>query len=84
VAVGVVVEEDGEVRFVGGPVGAVKIKTKAYVVVVPGDLRGKAFFKRVLKVLAGKMPKERGEKVLQSSVEDIRVFIPYSKGRILE
>jgi len=84
VAVGVVVEEDGEVRFVGGPVDAVKTKTKAYVVVVPGDLRGKAFFKRVLKVLAGKMPKERGEKVLKASVEDIRVFIPYSKGRILE
>ena len=83
-AVGVVVEEDGEVRFVGGPVDAVKTKTKAYVVVVPGDLRGKALFKRVLKGLAGKMPKEHGEKVLKSSVEDIRVFIPYSKGRILE
>jgi len=84
VAVGVVEEEDGEVMFVGGPVDAVITKTKAYAVVVPGDLREKAFFKRILKVLAGKMPKEQGEKVLKASVEDIRRFIPYSKGRILE
>jgi predicted ribosome quality control (RQC) complex YloA/Tae2 family protein len=84
VAVGVVVEEDGEVMFVGGPVDAVITKTKAYVVVVPGDSKGKAFFKRILKILAGKIPKEHGEKVLKSSVENIRRFIPYSKGRILE
>ena len=84
VAVGVVVEEDGEVMFVGGPVDAVITKTKAYVVVSPGDLKGKAFFKRILKILAGKVPKEHGEKVLKSSVENIRRFVPYSKGRILE
>jgi predicted ribosome quality control (RQC) complex YloA/Tae2 family protein len=84
VAVGVVVEEDGEVMFVGGPVDAVITKTKAYVVVVPGDSKGKAFFKRVLKILAGKIPEEHGEKVLKSSVENIRRFIPYSKGRVLE
>lgn len=84
VAVGVVVEEDGEVMFVGGPVDAVITKTKAYLVVVPGDSKGKAFFKRILKILAAKIPKEHGEKVLKSSVENIRRFIPYSKGRILE
>jgi len=84
VTVGVVVEEDGEVMFVGGPVDAVKSKTNACTVVVPGDSKGKAFFKRILKILAGKIPKEHGEKVLKSSVENIRRFIPYSKGRILE
>jgi predicted ribosome quality control (RQC) complex YloA/Tae2 family protein len=84
VAVGVVVEEDGKVMFVGGPVDAVITKTKAYVVVVPGDSKGKAFFKRILKILAGKIPEEHGEKVLKPSVENIRRFIPYSKGRVLE
>jgi len=84
VAVGVVVEEDGEVMFVGGPVDAVITKTKVYVVVVSGDSKGKAFFKRILKILAGKIPEEHGEKVLKSSVENIRRFIPYSKGRVLE
>jgi len=84
VAVGVVAGEDGEVVFVGGPVDAVTTKTKAYVVVVPGDSKGEAFFKRILKILAGKIRKEHGEKVLRSSVENIRGFIPYSKGRILE
>ena len=84
VAVGVVAGEDGEVVFVGGPVDAVITKAKAYVVVVPGDSKGEAFFKRILRILVGKIPKEHGEKVLKSSVENIRGFIPYSKGRILE
>jgi len=84
VAVGVVVEENGEISFVGGPVDAAKAKAKAYAVVVPGDLSGKELLKRVLKVLAAKMPKEQREKVFKASVEEIREFIPYSKGRVLE
>jgi len=83
-AVGVVMEDDGEIKFVGGPVQSVEAKTNAYVVVVPGDLKGKALFRRVLGFLAGKLPKELREKVLKVSVEEIREFIPYSKGRILE
>lgn len=83
-AVGVVMEGDGEIKFVGGPVQSVGAKTNAYVVVVPGDLKGKEVFKRVLAALAGKIPKELREKVLKVSVEEIREFIPYSKGRILE
>lgn len=82
-AIGVVVE-DGEVKFAGGPVDSVKAKTNSYVVVVPGDLKGKALFKRVLGFLAGKVPKELREKVLKVTVEEIREFIPYSKSRILE
>jgi len=83
-AVGVVMEDDGEIKFVGGPVYSVEAKTNAYVVVVPGDLRGKEVFKRVLGFLAVKLPKELREKVLKVSVEEIREFIPYSKGRILK
>jgi hypothetical protein len=30
------------------------------------------------------MPKEPREKVLKASVEEIREFIPYNKGRVLE
>jgi len=83
IAIGVV-RENGEVRFVGGPVDSVKAKTNVYVVVVPGDLSGKAMFKHVLKVLAGKMPKELREKVLKTSFEEIREYVPYNKGGILE
>jgi predicted ribosome quality control (RQC) complex YloA/Tae2 family protein len=79
-----VVRENGEVRFVGGPVDAVKAKTEAYLIVVPGDLTGKALFKRVLAVLARKIPKELRERILKASVEEIREYIPYNKGRILE
>jgi len=82
-AVGVIVE-NGEFRFVGGPVDAVKTKTDVYVVVVPGDLRGKALFRSVLKVLAGKLPKELRERILKASFEGIREYIPYNKGRISE
>ena len=85
VAVGVVVnEESGEVTFVGGPIDAAKAKAKAYAVVVPGDQTGKELFKRILKALSAKMPKEQRERVFKASVEEIREFIPYGKGRILE
>jgi predicted ribosome quality control (RQC) complex YloA/Tae2 family protein len=83
-AVGVVIEDDGEIKFIGGPVQSVEAKTSAYVVVVPGDLKGKEVFKRVLAALSGKLPKELREKVLKASIEEIREFIPYSKGIILD
>lgn len=82
-AVGVVIE-DGEVKFVGGPVDSVEAKTNRYMVVVPGDVEGKTLFKQVLTALARKTPKELRKKVLEASFEEIREFIPYSKGRILE
>jgi len=84
VAVGVSVdEEEGHVRLGGGPVDAVKAKASAYVVVVPGDVEGKELFRRVLKSLAGKLPKEAREVVAEASMEAIREFIPYGKGRVL-
>jgi predicted ribosome quality control (RQC) complex YloA/Tae2 family protein len=84
VAVGVVIKENGETSFVGGPVDSVKAKAKTFVIVVLGDQSGKELFKHVLRVLAAKMPKELREKVLKASVEEIREFIPYNKGRVLE
>jgi len=83
IAVGVVVEENGEIMFVGGPVESVKAKTNVYTVVVSGDLAGKELYKRVLGALGAKMPKELRERVWKTSTEEIREFIPYSKGRIL-
>ena len=70
--------------FVGGPVDSVKAKAKTFVIVVLGDQTGKELFKRILRALAAKMPKELREKVSKASVEEIREFIPYNKGRILE
>ena len=81
-AVGII-RENGELRFVGGPVDAVKTQTNVYISVMPGDLKGKALFKHVLQMLTAKMPKELREKVLKQSVEKIRKYIPYNKGRIL-
>lgn len=82
-AIGVAVnEEEGVIRIGGGPVDAVKARANAYVVVVPGDQSSKELLKHVLKTLATKIPKELREEVLKASVEEIREFIPYSKGRI--
>jgi hypothetical protein len=85
VAIGVAVnEEEGWIHIGGGPVDAVKAKADVYIIIVPGDLAGKELFRRILKVLATKMKKDLREKVLKASVEEIRVFIPYGKGRVLE
>ncbi len=82
VAVGMVVGE--ETCFVGGPVNAVKAETKAYVVLMPGDYTGKEFLTRVLRALMLKLPKEQREKTGKTSIEQIREFVPYTKGTITE
>jgi predicted ribosome quality control (RQC) complex YloA/Tae2 family protein len=83
-AIGVIAGSDGSIKFVGGPVASVQAKTQAYVVIVPGDLAGKELFRRILSALAGKVSKEARGKVLKASVEMIRDFVPYGKGRLLE
>ena len=60
VAVGIIVGE--ETSFVGGPVDAVKAKTKAYVVIVPGDTMGKDLLKQILKSLMLKAAQESNAK----------------------
>jgi predicted ribosome quality control (RQC) complex YloA/Tae2 family protein len=84
-AIGVAVnEEEGLIRIGGGPVAAVKAKANTYITIVPGDLAGKELFKRIVKALAAKMQKDLREKVSKASVEELREFIPYGRGRVLE
>ena len=80
VAVGIIVGE--ETSFVGGPADAVKAKTKAYVVIVPGDLAGKELLKQILRSVMLKLPKEQREKAGKTSIEQVREFVPYTKGNI--
>jgi predicted ribosome quality control (RQC) complex YloA/Tae2 family protein len=82
VAVGVIVNE--EACFVGGAVDAVKAKTKTYVVLLPGDCTGKELLKQILKSLMLKLPKEQREKAGKTSIEQVREFVPYTKGTITE
>jgi predicted ribosome quality control (RQC) complex YloA/Tae2 family protein len=82
IAVGVQFDEAGEASFIGGPVDAIKAKTKTYAVIVPGENSGKQLLKQVLKTLAEKAPKEKHEKILKASIEQIRELIPFCKGRI--
>ncbi|MCJ7761925.1 NFACT RNA binding domain-containing protein, partial [Candidatus Bathyarchaeota archaeon] len=82
IAIGVV--DDGEAGFVGGPVDAVAAKTKTYVVLEPGDAEGKELLKQVLRALMVKLPREQREKVGKASIEQVREFVPYTKGRIMD
>ena len=79
-AVGIIVNE--ETCFVGGAVDAVKAKTKTYIVLAPGDTQGKELLKQILKSLMLKLPKEQREKAGKTSIEQIREFVPYTKGTI--
>ena len=81
-AVGVV--DDGEVSFVGGAVEAVRAKAKTYVILEPGDAEGKELLKHVLRALMVKLPREQREKVGKASIEQVREFVPYAKGRIMD
>jgi len=81
-AIGVI--EDDEPQFMGGPIDAVRAKTSTYVIVKPGDEMGKQLLKEVLKALSVKLPKEKREMVAKSSIERIRDFVPYTRGRLAE
>ncbi len=82
VAVGIIVDE--ETCFAGGPIDAVKAKTKTYVALAPGDSTGKEFLQQILKSLMLKLPKEQREKTGKTSIEQIREFVPYTKGTITQ
>ncbi len=81
-AVGIIVNE--ETSYVGGPVDAVKAKTKAYIVLAPGDTQGKELLQQILKSLMLKLPKEQRERAGKTSIEQIREFVPYTKGTITQ
>jgi predicted ribosome quality control (RQC) complex YloA/Tae2 family protein len=80
-AIGVEINE-GQACFIGGSIDAVRAKSKSYVVIVPGDYQGKDLLKMVLKTLMLKLSKEDKEKLGKTSIEQIREYIPYTKGTI--
>lgn len=82
-AIGISESSNGDAKFVGGPIDAVKSKAKAVVILSPGDLTGKDFLKTVLRSLILKLPKEQREKLGKTSIENIREFVPYTRGRII-
>jgi predicted ribosome quality control (RQC) complex YloA/Tae2 family protein len=84
VAVGVAITDTGEIKFIGGPVDSVKSHASAYVVIGPGDVEGKELVKIILKALSQNLPAKQRERVLKASAEEIREYIPYSVGKILE
>lgn len=83
-AVGITEKENNELNFVGGPIEAVKAKTKTFVIIRPGNIKGKDLIEKILQVLKIKLRKEQRKKIVKKSIERIRELIPYNKGRIIE
>ncbi|MBC7129929.1 DUF814 domain-containing protein, partial [Candidatus Bathyarchaeota archaeon] len=75
-------EETDEVKFISGPLDAVKAKTRVYVTLLPGDIEGKELSRQILREMAEKAPKEYKERILKASVEDVKRLIPFNRGRI--
>lgn len=78
------IETEEQIKFIGGPVESVKSKTKVIVVLNPGDLTGKDILKLILRSLTLKLPKDQRQKMGKASIEAIREFVPYTKGRIID
>jgi hypothetical protein len=53
-------------------------------VIGPWNMEGKELLKAVLKALARNLPTSQQERVLKTSAEEIRAYIPYGVGKILE
>ena len=81
VAIGLILDDD-ETSFVGGPLDSVKAKTKTYIVLLPGDYQGKELLQMAMRSITAKLSKEQREKAGKTSIEQIREFIPYTKGAI--
>jgi predicted ribosome quality control (RQC) complex YloA/Tae2 family protein len=81
IAVGVCVSEE-ETRFVGGPIDSVKAKTKTYVVIQPGDYQGKELLQMIMRALTVKLSREQRERAGKTSIEQVREFVPYTKGAV--
>jgi predicted ribosome quality control (RQC) complex YloA/Tae2 family protein len=83
IAIGVLFDEAESIpKIEAGPVDLIKSKTLAHVVIVPGNFEGRELFKRILKVLSEKVPKEKLQAILRMPVEMIREHIPFGKGAI--
>lgn len=78
-----VIKKDKTWLFTGGPISSVKAYTNNFVILIPGNLQGKELLKAILRSLALKMPKELRETISKTSIEEIREFVPYTKGRII-
>ena len=82
-ALGILLDTDGSAQFIGGPVNAVNSKTGTFVRIAPGDLSGKELLRVLLRTLAGKIPREASRRIANTSIEEIREYVPFTRGRIV-
>ena len=76
--------KDGEPMIIGGPVEAVSEQTNVYVEIAPGDIPSGRLAKQILRILAEKLPKDKRVGISGNLVNEIQLFIPSGKGKILK
>lgn len=74
--------ESPQPTVLGGPVAAVKSRTKTYVEIAPGDLTSRSLATKVLKRMRILVPREKRNHLSDTFIEEIQMFIPYGKGMI--
>jgi len=74
--------ESPQLTILGGPVAAVKSKTKIYVEIVPGDLTSRSLANKILQRMRILIPQEKRNLLSKTFIEEIQTFIPYGKGMI--
>lgn len=82
-AVGMV-EENGELSVIGGPVDAVSKQTRLYVEIAPGEEKSSEVARRIRSLLAKKASPQTRKKILSINLGEIQAFIPSGKGRVEE
>lgn len=68
--------------IVGGPMQAIKTKTKVYVEINPGDTKSNKLAGEIRNTLKRLVPKDLQEEVSRIPLAEIQVFIPFGKGAI--
>ncbi|GAI23892.1 unnamed protein product [marine sediment metagenome] len=81
VAIGVKID-DKDIMVVGGPVGAIRHQTNAYVEVVQGAQKSSQLAKKIRHQLSTKVSEDLKRTVTAIPLEDIQRFIPLGRGKM--
>jgi len=82
-AIGIVDNED-DLTVLGGPISAIKEKTKHFVTITPGEVKSGQLAKKIKEVLLRNTKKETGQKLKKLNLGEIQIWIPGGKGRLKE
>jgi predicted ribosome quality control (RQC) complex YloA/Tae2 family protein len=75
---------DKDLKIVKGPEKAMKKYSKYYIILVPGEKKGKELGKEIKEKLKEKADRKFGEKIEKINIDEFLKVVPYGRGNILE